>query len=100
MDDNKTLLHCIENLKEITTEQGKQIATLTANMNNTFKTMENVREDLKEIFTKFDEQNVRLVGVERWQESFEKSDYTVSHDIGVPCNQQICPKCGMLMIRA
>ena len=27
-------------------------------------------------------------------------DYTVSHDIGVPCNQQICPKCGMLMIRA
>ena len=27
-------------------------------------------------------------------------DYTVSHDVGVPCNQQICPKCGMLMIRA
>ena len=82
---SETLLHCLENLKEITTEQGKQIATLTANMNNTFKIMEDVREDLKEIFTKLDGQNVRLNTVENWQESFEKSD-----------NRKIMIGCGLV----
>ena len=82
---SETLLHCIENLKEITTGQGKQIATLTANMDNAVKKLDELREDIKEVFIKLDGQNVRLNTVENWQENFDKSD-----------NRKIMIGCGLV----
>ncbi len=67
-----TLLHCIENLKIITAEQGKQIATLTANTNNVVKKVDELHGDIKEIFIKLDGQNVRISRGEDWQDNFGK----------------------------
>ena len=80
---SETLLHCIENLKEITTEQGKQIATLTANMDNAVKKLDELREDIKEVFIKLDGQNVRLNTVENWQENFDKNESDKLRKLGL-----------------
>jgi len=80
---SETLLHCIENLKEITTGQGKQIATLTANMDNAVKKLDELREDIKEVFIKLDGQNVRLNTVENWQENFDKNETDKLRKLGL-----------------
>ena len=81
----ETLLRCIENLKEITKEQGEHIATLTANTENVVKKLDELRGDIKEIFIKLDGQNIRISRVEDWQENYEKSD-----------NRKIMIGCGLV----
>lgn len=82
---SETLLHCIEKLKEVTTEQGKQIAITDTQVTAILNTMKDVRDDLKEIFIKLDGQNVKLSRVEDWQDNFEKSD-----------NRKIMIGCGLV----
>ena len=73
MTENLSMLYnCLKELKDISREQGNQIVRTDTQVQAIVKTMDDIHDDFKEIFTKLDGQNVRLSGVEIWQSNFDK----------------------------